>query len=294
MGRSSVIVRPKRRSELQRVSVLSAMIGFACAASATAHDFWMQPNLFWLSPGTATPLTLQVGHGPLRQRSAIPVKRITRFEAIAPSGAAIDLRANLRPGGANADATIGFSRPGAYVLVLQTDDQAQSFLPAIRYNDYLKVEGLTPALELRARTHRTEAMGSENYSRQAKSIVLVGAPSASAQSQVTRPFGLLLEIVPEVSPYVLPRRSTLPVHVIFEGRRLAGALVKLTDLDHDESPLETRVTDHEGRAVFTMPRDGNWLLNVIWTKPQPRTRDTDFETTFSSLSFGLRHDDSAG
>jgi retron-type reverse transcriptase len=36
-----------------------------------------------------------------------------------------------------------------------------------------------------------------------------------------------------------------------------------------------------------MPRDGIWLLNVIWTKPLPSSRDTDFETVFSSLSFGF-------
>jgi hypothetical protein len=36
-----------------------------------------------------------------------------------------------------------------------------------------------------------------------------------------------------------------------------------------------------------MPVRGQWLLNVIWTKPQPKTRETDFETTFSSLSFGV-------
>jgi len=36
-----------------------------------------------------------------------------------------------------------------------------------------------------------------------------------------------------------------------------------------------------------MPERGNWLLNVIWTKPLPATDEADFETIFSSLSFGL-------
>jgi uncharacterized GH25 family protein len=172
-------------------------------------------------------------------------------------------------------------------VVLETDDRAQSHLPAIRFNDYLKVEGLTPALAHRERTHRMEADGSENYSRRAKAIVQVGLPGTGSQAQVTRPVGLPLEIVPEVSPYAQPRQGSLPVRVIYEGRPLAGALIKLTNLAHDAAPLETHLTDQAGRASFTMPGTGTWLLNVIWTKVLPSSRETDFETVFSSLSFGF-------
>ncbi|WP_244624350.1 DUF4198 domain-containing protein [Sphingomonas sp. So64.6b] len=265
------------------------MLGLAaaltCTTSVAAHDFWVQPNAFWLRPGAAMPVTLQVGHGPLRQRSPIPLRRITRFAAITPAGSAIDLRASLHPGGAD-DSTIGFRNPGTYMLVLETDTTAQSHLPAIRYNDYLKVEGLTPALTLRARTGRTGTDGSENYGRIAKAIVQVGPPGGS-QAQVTKPLGLALEIVPEISPYAMPRSALLPVRVIYHGRPLAGALIKLTDLDHDEAPFETHRTDAAGRARFAMPRRGSWLINVIWTRPLPAARETDFETVFSSLSFGF-------
>ena len=65
---------------------------------------------------------------------------------------------------------------------------------------------------------------------------------------------------------------------------LAGALVKLTDLKNDASPFEVHLTDRDGRASFTMPSSGTWLLNVIWTKALPRSE----ETVFSSLSFGFK------
>jgi uncharacterized GH25 family protein len=75
--------------------------------------------------------------------------------------------------------------------------------------------------------------------------------------------------------------------VFYEGQPLAGALVKFTDLERDAVPVETHVTDPSGRASFKMPARGSWLLNVIWTKPQTSSRDTDFETIFSSLTFGF-------
>jgi uncharacterized GH25 family protein len=260
------------------------------ASFIEAHDFWLQPSEYWINPDSPDSMTLQVGHGPFRQRSPIPVRRITRFQAIAPNGAAVDLHPRLRLGQGAEDGDFRLSDPGTYVLVLQTDDDAQTHLPSIRFNDYLKVEGLTPALEQRARLHRMEADGSERYSRCAKSIVQIGPSGAGLQGQVSKPVGLPLEIVPEANPYGVKRFATLPVRVLYAGHALAGALVKLTNLANDASPFEVRLTDRDGRANFTMPNAGAWLLNVIWTKPLPRSEETDFETVFSSLSFGFPPD----
>jgi hypothetical protein len=252
-----------------------------------AHDFWVQPDEYWLLPQALTGLTLQVGHGPSRQRSPIALSRITRFETIASNGQAMDVRSHLRLGDDAEDGDIRFEAPGAYVLVLETDSHAQSHLPAIVFNDYLQAEGLTPALELRKWMHRMNTDGSERYSRQTKAIVQVGSPNAASQAQITRPLGLQLEIVPELSPYTAPRGTHLPVRVIYESQPLAGALVKLTDLDHDAAPVEALRTDESGRAIFTMPSRGRWLLNVVWTKALTSTEDTEYETVFSSLSFGF-------
>src|SRR5258707_2128554 len=113
-------------------------------------------------------MTLQVGHGPFRQRSPIPLRRITRFQAIAPNGMAVDLHQRLRLGQGAEDGDFRLSDPGTYVLVLQTDDDAQTHLPSIRFNDYLKVEGLTPAVQQRARLNRMEADGARRYSPSAE------------------------------------------------------------------------------------------------------------------------------
>jgi len=260
------------------------------ASQVTAHDFWLQPSEYWISPDALTPMTLQVGHGPYRQRSPIPARRITRFQAIGSKRAVIDLHERLRLGQPAEDGDFRIRTPGAYVLVLQTDDHAQTHLPSIRFNDYIAVEGLTPALEQRARLHQMDADGSERYSRCAKSIVQVGPQGAGSQEQVSKPVGLPLEIVPEANPYGAPRSASLPVRVFYANRPLAGALVKLTNLKDDATPFEVHLTDQDGRASFTMPTSGAWLLNVIWTKALPPSDEADFETVFSSLSFGFPPD----
>ena len=49
------------------------------ALPAAAHDFWLQPALYWAAPSTPVAFTLQVGHGPYRQRSPMSARRIGRL-----------------------------------------------------------------------------------------------------------------------------------------------------------------------------------------------------------------------
>lgn len=258
----------------------------AGTGAARAHDFWVQPVNYQVAADELLPITLQVGHGPFRQRSPLPVRRITRFAAIAPNAQSIDLRSSLHLGAAAEDGSLQLQQPGTYIVMLETDNRAQSHLPSIRFNDYVRAEGLTAVLEQRQRTHQMDADGSENYSRHSKALVQVRAPHAESSPLVTQPVGMTLEIVPDVDPYAAPRPASLPVHVLFEGKPLSGALIKLTNLDQDAEPVETHVTSADGGSRFMMPDRGRWLLNVIWSKPLPASRETDFETWFSSLSFG--------
>ena len=261
--------------------ILSSIL---CGAPASAHDFWVQPATFAAAPDTAVPFTLQVGHGTFRQRWGAAIERIVRFDDVGPNGTVARRAALAAPGGPD-DGSVTFATPGTHMLVLATG-AAASELPSIRFNDYLKVEGLTPAIAERARSGRTDSPGRELYSRRAKALVQVGDVGA-AQPQVTRPAGLTLEIVPQRNPYALNPTEALPVLILYEGKPLAGALVKLNNLDFDARPIEVHVSDARGTARFNPPRRGKWQLNVIWTKPLAGNPKADFETVFSSLTFGF-------
>jgi hypothetical protein len=102
----------------------------------------------------------------------------------------------------------------------------------------------------------------------------------------TRRIGFDLEIVPERHPYALGSSRTMPVRVYYQGKPLPGALVKLTNLDADARPVASKRTDGNGRSSFNIPAKGKWLLNVVWTKPISGNPKADFDTTFSSFTFG--------
>jgi uncharacterized GH25 family protein len=264
-------------------AVLLLLVGLGMARAGNAHEFWVQPGEFQLAPGAALSLALEVGDAGMRQRSPIPLHRITRFDALGPLGDRIDLRASLA---ATAKRDVVLDLPGTYVLTFATDNRAYSRQSAERFNAYLATEGLTPALEHRARTHQLHVDGFERYSRAAKSIVRVGTTGVESQPHVTKPVGLPLEIVPAASPYSRPRPASFPVRVLYNGHVLTGALVKLIDLEQDLAPVEARRTDSTGLATFPMPRTGSWLISVVWTKRLENSPDADFETIFASLTFG--------
>ena len=236
---------------------------------AHAHDFWVNPDSFVVSVGASTALTMQVGHGDARRTSPVPSRRIRRFAAWTPGGDVIDLRN---------DGRLAPAEPGLHLLVLETDADALSHLPPDRFAAYVAEEGLWPAAAARGRDVF------ERYRRVAKALIQAGAPGEGSQDLATKRLGMPLEIVLLQPP---SDGATLAAQVIYKGRPLARALVKLTDLDHDAQAVAAQVTDGEGRVHLPRPPPGHWLLNVVWTTPLDGDEGIDFDTIFSSLSFGV-------
>ncbi|MEO7277366.1 MAG: DUF4198 domain-containing protein [Sphingomicrobium sp.] len=263
--------------------IFAAGLLLAVAVPAAAHDFWIQPLRYQVAEGQPMSATFQVGHGQYRQRWGNDIRRIPLLVDQSARGRN-DQRGNVR-NDATADFVSTLNGAGLHILAMQTAP-AYSNLPALRYNDYLKAEGLVVPIAVRARSGSTQRPGRERYTRRAKALIEVGAQTARSTALVTRPMGLKLEIVPEKNPYALNRTRKLPVYVVYNGKRLPNATVMLTSLEFDARPLESEVTDSNGRATFTVPPVGGWLINVIWSEPVSGDSQADFETTFSSLTFG--------
>lgn len=225
-------------------------------------------------------------HGEQRQRSQLPPRRIIGFEALSPEGARMDLAPGLTLQDGVRDGQFRLGGPGIYEVILHVDNSAISRLPADRLNAHLETEGLTIAARMRERAGRTGADGSERYGRVAKALIMVRSPDG-ASAYTGRPLGLPLEIVLERSPMDLSEERDLPIRVYYYSGPLAGALVDLVDLNDDAAPNDSRTTNAEGRVLFIAPRAGRWLLSVVWARAAPAADDVDFETWFSTLSFGF-------
>ena len=274
----------KMQKPLLKAAAFAAAAATLVASPLAAHDFWLQPLSFWTKPGGTVPMVLLVGHGAARQRSSIPASRFVLFRSAGPGG--VVNRAREMTLGSAADASLKFATPGTNVVFFSTSN-ISSELPALRFNEYARAEGLTQVLARRTASGSMGKPGRELYSRRGKALVQVGPPTKIPQPQVTRPVGLGLEIVPLSNPYAAGNSSQLSVQVLYRGQPLPGALVKLNNLGADAQPVEQHRTDASGRATFKARYSGQWQFNVVWSQPLASNGTAEFLTTFSSLTFGF-------
>jgi uncharacterized GH25 family protein len=264
--------------------IKSIFIGtVSISTTALAHDLWLQPRQFAFAPGQAVPVDILIGHGASRENWGIRLDRLIILKNIRPAGPSIDLLATAR---LTKSLTLKLTNSGTYMIAMQSNN-AESTLPAARYNEFAQEEGLTAILRHRAATGSMAKPGRELYSRRAKSIVQIGKASHATGCNVTKAIGFDLEIIPERNPLLLASTEKLPILVMFKGKPLPGALVKLTNLDADARPLAMLRTNAQGRAAFNVPAKGKWLLNTVWSTPVAG-QDMLYNTIFSSLTFGDR------
>jgi len=157
-------------------------------------------------------------------------------------------------------------------------------LPAEKFNQYLKDEGLDAVAGLRARRNETGAAARELFSRCAKSLVLSGSPS---EAQGDRLLGFTLELVAERNPYAIPAGQDLPVRLTYQNRPLAGALVVAMNSLNPSEKLAAR-TDNEGRVRFRLRPGGMWLVKAVHMIQAPAGTNAEWESLWASLTFELR------
>jgi uncharacterized GH25 family protein len=270
-------------------TVLATLALAVTCQPAKAHDFWLRPAAFKVASGQPLAVSFLVGHGREVEPWNLRWDRLHSFQSIGPDGAGTDLQADVKlaAGQTPAGATVRLEGEGTHMLVTASY-HSMSTLPAAKFNDYLKLEGLTAISDARTRAGTTKGPGRELYSRRAKSLVQVGNVFSAA---VTRPLGLTLEIVPQRNPYAPDGGTTLPVTVLFRGKPLAGALIDLTALDDGTERQQAQRTNASGTASFDIPRKGAWKINVIWGEPTVGRKDAEFDTVFASLTLGYADGD---
>jgi uncharacterized GH25 family protein len=232
-----------------------------------AHDFWIEPSAYTPGAGELVRLKLWVGEHLGGETLPRNEAGIERFASIRGASEAPVL-------GIDGSDPAGILRPasaGGLVIAYRSERNPVTVDPA-RFAAYLDLEGLPQVRP-----------GREVFSRCAKSLVAVGGLGGPA---LTRPVGLTLELVPEADPYALAPGAKLSVRLLYEGRPLAGAMVMALDATDAQTPRKIR-SDKDGRATFTLPRSGAWLIKAVHMIPAARDTGADWESFWASLTFAI-------
>ncbi len=250
-----------------RVRVL-ALTAALVSFPAPAHDFWIEPSAFAPDAGELVRLKLWVGERLGGETLPRNEELIEWFAAIHGSLASPVLGID----GSEPAGILRPASPGGVVVAYRSLRSPAAVLGAEDFAAYLDLEGLAPVKP-----------GREVFSRCAKCLLAVGG---RGDPGFTKPVGLALELTPDVDPYTLGPGGCLTVQLLYQGRPLRGALVIALDATDRERPQRVR-SDRQGRATFTLPRSGEWLIKAVHMIPAPTDAGADWESFWASLTFSL-------
>lgn len=263
--------------------VLSLALALAVSsAPALAHDFWIEPSTFRPAVGSEVGIALRVGEHFRGEPVGRAGERIVRFVLRSSSGE------SPIPGeeGSDPAGRARINAPGLNVVGYRSNN-ARVDLPADKFEQYLREEGLEKAIALRASRGETDKPSRERYSRCVKSLLSAGGSSAGAD----RPLGFTLEIVSDRNPYGARPGEPMPFRVLLRGKPVAGVLVVALHREAPEEKASAR-SDVQGRVSFRLIRPGVWLVKAVHMEPLAAGEDADWESLWASSTFELPSGDS--
>lgn len=251
-----------------------AVVAFLTMTSiVAADDFWLVPNAFSVTPGSALTIRGQTSSNFPASKSAVAVDRIASAARISSAGSVA--LTDLSVAGRSLMLRDRPTAAGQYVIGVSIHPRSlRESTPG-----FLRYLGLEGADSVLARVQRTRALDGRDsvtrrYAKYAKTLVQVGTAGPRAFDRLA---GHAIEFVPLRDPSTLKVGDTLQVRALFRGSPLAGLPVHAdvvdpaTDRDapaaagHSASafPVQNSITDAAGIARFSVRRAGMWSVRSV-------------------------------
>jgi uncharacterized GH25 family protein len=254
---------------------------------AIAHEYWLTPSVYSAFSGQTVAVQAFVGSdfkGELRPFAATRTVRleVQTTERIDVKSAAINGDLNL--------ATLTMEDDNGAVVGLETTFVPIE-LPAEKFDEYLRKEGLDDPLQARQALGAAAGPGRERYSRCAKTWI-----AGRDESRLRKAFGMPLEIIPRNDPL---ESGTLSVQVLYHSQPLEGILVRAWNqplasgaIPRDPisrepvQPSAAARSDPDGIAVLHLDGPGEWLISAVHMVPGTDKNEADWESRWASFTFG--------
>jgi hypothetical protein len=238
-----------------------------------AHDLWIEPSTFHPAPGATVAIGLRVGQNFIGDAVPRSSRSIAQFVARQADGEQrIGGMENIDPAGwiraeGHSTALIAYSSLGSFIE-----------LPAAKFEDYLRQEGLDRVIDIRTARGEREKPGGEYFYRYAKAL-LTGERAFATAAQ---PIGLTYEIVPDDDPTL--RFRPFRGRVLYAGESFAEARV-VAILRSDPSVRLTTRSDERGGFSFDLPQAGVWLIKSVHMVRASIFSRADWDSLWASLTF---------
>lgn len=251
-----------------------------------AHEYWVEPKAFVVEPAREMPVALKVGDGADIEEKKFDSSHVREFFAT-------DGKERVKiasTDGAQPAACVAFPRAGTWAVVYWSRNKSIELEPK-KFEEYLREDGLEPILEERRRLGESEQPAREVYMRCAKALVKVGDPKATADAEktvssaATTAIGMPLEIIARSELAAAAAQNPFPFELLYAGKPLENALVKIVRLDEPTKELTVR-TAKEGRFEF-VPSAGDWRVSAVHMIRAENEPGAQWQSYWASLTFRI-------
>ena len=281
-----------------RFAVLLVLLS-TFAAAAHAHEFWFTPVANPQPVGSSVALRLEVGEffegdaAGFSTAKTISLRHTTgRLQS--------ELTPFLSPDAPEAEVLLELTEHGTHLLSFDSAPQRIT-LSADTFHAYLHDEGLDFVKALREKAGTAGQPGRERYWRHVKTLIHAGPLSPATPATIAPDntyathIGQRLEIKPLNNPLAMQPGTALGLQVVFDGKPLAGALLKAWHRQPghggtaDQGQLLTirTRTAADGKALLRLPYAGGWMVSVVHMVPAQGEADVDWDSFWGNLSFSL-------
>lgn len=274
-----------------------ALLMVASATLVSAHDFWLVPDAFAVTPGGRIAVNGQTSSlFPTSLSAATPDRVVAALVITADTTVTLknvvvsgrSMRLDYRPATA-----------GQHLIGVQLAPRTVRESPA-SFKRYLDLEGAPEARVRYEREGLLSANGGDSltrrYAKYAKTVVEVGRGARA----YTKPAGHPLEFMPLSDPSALRVGDTLHVRLVMLGQPVSNgkfhagsAAIGATALRDTAAARRSAsrdvdvTTDADGHAAVVMTRVGLWNLRTIQIVPALKGSGADWEVHWATLVFAV-------
>jgi len=274
-----------------------AIVTVIPAAILLAHDFWLVPDAFVITPGGRLAVSGQTSSLFPTSLSAVSPDRIVAARVVtadtvvaltSASISGVSMRLGYRP-----------TKAGQHVIGVQLAPRTVRESPA-SFKRYLDLEG---APEARARYEREGLLPADGrdsltrrYAKYGKTFVEVGRGARAYESALGHP----LEFMPLDDPSALRVGDTLHVRLVMLGRAVSDGRFHLGSIQMGATQLRDTLaarrsasqdvsgtTDADGHAAVVMTRAGLWNLRTIQILPALKGSGADWDVHWATMVFAV-------
>lgn len=252
-------------------------IAFAVAMTFAGHlgaqELWIASSKFWYSLGEVADLQVMLTENRNAQGYTLLPQSVDRFETQL-EGNVDNLKDGVK-GNEQGHFKTSLVAEGTAAVVLKTKGEPMEMdLPV--FQGYLKEYDLDAP-------DATESPVKEVFRRYTRLLLQVGSTMSEMPAA---PGDFSLEVVPVKNPYTLKAGEQMKFKILWQGKPLFGARVKVWNMHNHRTMLQNIYTEKDGTIQTPISNEGTWMVSALY-RLAPRDGKAEGTTFCSSLVFGI-------